>query len=469
MVDVTEHKLADIAICEFCERVKELKCIYAISQDIQQDLSIEDICQLAVEHLVKAMQFPKIAVPVIELNGNRFSTQQNDTHSLSYGIHAKIQSNGQIQGHLWVYYTQDQPFLIPQEQNLIKTVAEILGSYFAHKRLEKALRQSEEKYKKLFNASPDGLALVDATSKFLTVNQTMAERFGMTPQEIEGQTHHDLMPLDLAAQRTEKLQQALEKGEPVLFEDKREGYYFQNYYVPINTSDNTKTCQIISRDITLRKKAQKDLKKTLNKRNQTIRGTFLALSLALEQRDAYTAGHQEQVSILACVIAREMGLDDDRIQGLHFAGMVHDIGKIAVPAEILAKPTKLSTIELGLIRQHAQTGYDILKDIDFPWPIADIVYQHHERINGSGYPQGLTEDKILLESKILAVADVVEAMTSHRPYRPGLGIDVALQEIEMHKGVLYDPQVVDVCLKLFREKGYTFGIDNAAIPSFSLK
>jgi PAS domain S-box-containing protein/putative nucleotidyltransferase with HDIG domain len=452
VVDVTEHKLADIALCK---RFKELKCMYAISQDIQQDLSIEDICQRAVEHLVKAMQFPKIAVPVIELNGNRFTTQ-DDTHSLSHSIHSEIQSEGQIQGHLWVYYTQDQLFLIPEEQNLIKAIAETLGSCFAHKRLEQALRHSEEKYKKLFNSSPDGLALVDANGKFLTVNKAMAETFGMTPQEIEGQTHQDLMPLDLAAQRTEKLQQALEKGEPVLFEDKREGYYFQNYYVPMNESDNTMTCQVISRNITSRKKAQKELKKTLNKLNQTIRGTFLALSLALEQRDAYTAGHQEQVSILACAIARKMGLDDDRIQGLYFAGMVHDIGKIAVPAEILAKPTKLTPIELGLIRQHAQTGYDILKDIDFPWPIADIVYQHHERINGSGYPQGLTEDKILLESKILAVADVVEAMTSHRPYRPGLGIEVALQEIEMNKGVLYDKTASEICLHLFRENKFSF-------------
>jgi putative nucleotidyltransferase with HDIG domain len=297
----------------------------------------------------------------------------------------------------------------------------------------------------------------------------MAKNFYLTQNELEGKYFHDVIPKEVADKRVEKGKESIKSEKIVFFEDQREGMYFQNYYVPISSNHEKRTFQCIARDITARKKAQNELKQTLKKLNQSIKGTFQALSSALEHRDAYTAGHQEQVSILACAIAREMGLDDDRIQGLYFAGMVHDIGKIAVPAEILAKPTKLSTIELGLIRQHAQTGYDILKDIDFPWPIADIVYQHHERINGSGYPQGLTEDKILLESKILAVADVVEAMTSHRPYRPGLGIDVALQEIEMHKGVLYDPQVVDVCLKLFREKGYTFGIDNAAIPSFSLK
>jgi HD-GYP domain-containing protein (c-di-GMP phosphodiesterase class II) len=151
-----------------------------------------------------------------------------------------------------------------------------------------------------------------------------------------------------------------------------------------------------------------------------------------------------------------MGLPEDQVDGLRMAGIVHDLGKIAVPAEILSKPTKLSNIELALIKVHPQTSYDILKDIDFPWPVAEIVFQHHERMDGSGYPRGLKGDEIFLEARILMVADVVEAMASHRPYRPALGIDKALEEISQNKGILYDPEVVEVCLRLFRNKGYRF-------------
>ena len=159
---------------------------------------------------------------------------------------------------------------------------------------------------------------------------------------------------------------------------------------------------------------------------------------------------------LARSISQEMGLPKDQIEGVRMAGTVHDLGKISVPAEILSKPTKLSSLEFSLIKVHPQTSYDILKDIEFPWPIARIVLQHHERINGSGYPQGLKGEEILLESRILAVADVVEAIASHRPYRPAHGIDTALEEIEKNRGLFYDPDVVDACLQLFRTKGYKF-------------
>ena len=188
--------------------------------------------------------------------------------------------------------------------------------------------------------------------------------------------------------------------------------------------------------------------------SMAFHGIILALSNTLEQKDAYTAGHQERTTHLACRVAQNMGLDDKRIQGLFYAGMVHDMGKISVPVEILTKPGRLTEAEFALIKRHPLTGYAILKDIQFPWPIAHIVYQHHERMNGSGYPSGLAGENILLEARILAVADVVEAMTSHRPYRPGLGIDLALQEIEINKEILYDAQVAEVCLSLFREQGW---------------
>jgi len=188
---------------------------------------------------------------------------------------------------------------------------------------------------------------------------------------------------------------------------------------------------------------------------KSLEDSIQAIAATVEMRDPYTSGHQKRVAELAVALAREMGLSEERIHGLHLAGVVHDLGKISVPAEILAKPGKLTPIELQLIQGHAQAGYEILKDIDFPWPIATIVWQHHERFDGSGYPRGLKLGEILLESSIMAVADVVEAMGSHRPYRPTLGIDVALAEIERGRGIQYHPAVADACLKLFREGSYS--------------
>ncbi|WP_256361507.1 HD-GYP domain-containing protein [Methylomonas koyamae] len=179
-----------------------------------------------------------------------------------------------------------------------------------------------------------------------------------------------------------------------------------------------------------------------------------AIASTVEMRDPYTAGHQRRTAHLAAAIAKELGLGSDLIEGLSLAGVVHDIGKIKVPAEILCKPGRLDDLEYGLIKRHPQTGYEILKSIDFPWPIAQTVLQHHERLDGSGYPQGLATAEILPEAKILAIADVVEAMISHRPYRPGLGIDAALQEIATQRNTLYDGAAVDACLALFRDKHY---------------
>lgn len=203
-------------------------------------------------------------------------------------------------------------------------------------------------------------------------------------------------------------------------------------------------------------KYQKRLEKSFKERTNQLEGTIHALATTVEMRDPYTAGHQRRVAELACAIAEEMGLSKDQIEGIHVAGLLHDIGKIAIPAEILTKPTKLTKLEFELITTHSQVSHDILKGIEFPWPVADIVVQHHERLDGSGYPNGLKGDEILLEARILAVADVVEAMASHRPYRPALGIDKALAEIEEKRGRLYASEVVDACLKLFREKGFEF-------------
>ena len=184
-----------------------------------------------------------------------------------------------------------------------------------------------------------------------------------------------------------------------------------------------------------------------------MRTVEVAMTLS-ELRDPYTVGHEKRVAELAVAIGTELGFEAIRLEGLRVAGYLHDIGKMIIPAEILSKPTRLTALEYEMVKGHPQAGFDVLKNVEFPWPVAQVALQHHERLDGSGYPQGLKGEAILFEARIVAVADVVEAMSSHRPYRPGLGIEKALAEIERGRGGLYDPNIVDICLKLFREKGY---------------
>jgi PAS domain S-box-containing protein/putative nucleotidyltransferase with HDIG domain len=189
---------------------------------------------------------------------------------------------------------------------------------------------------------------------------------------------------------------------------------------------------------------------------RSMEGTIAAMAATVDMRDPYTAGHQRRVAELAVAIARKLNLSEDEIHGIRLAGIVHDLGKLTVPAEILSKPSRLTSLEYELIKTHAEAGYSILKEIDFPWPIAQIVYQHHERLDGSGYPRGLKDSDILIGAKILAVADTIEAMASHRPYRPGLGIEKALEEISANRGSSYDVAVADACVQLFRDNQFAF-------------
>ena len=205
-----------------------------------------------------------------------------------------------------------------------------------------------------------------------------------------------------------------------------------------------------------RNRAEEELRDSLKKLRTAMESIVGALVLAIEKKDPYTSGHQKRVATFAGAVAKEMGLPQDQLDGVRMAAMIHDIGKNAIPGQILSKPAKLGKLEMEMIKEHPQLGYDILKGIEFPWPVAQMVLQHHERIDGSGYPQGLLGDAIYLGAKILGVADVVEAMASHRPYRASLGLDKAMEEISKNSGILYDPDVVDAGLKLIREKGFEF-------------
>ncbi|MCU0560522.1 MAG: HD domain-containing protein [Desulfobacterales bacterium] len=222
------------------------------------------------------------------------------------------------------------------------------------------------------------------------------------------------------------------------------------------TEELLKSNELLRCEVERREHAQQELLQSLEQLKKVIGGTVLAIAKTVEKRDPYTSGHQRRVAELARAIGREMGLSPERLEGLAIASAIHDIGKISLPAEILAKPAQLNALEMSMVRGHSQAGFDILQSVEFPWPVARIVLQHHERLNGSGYPQGLSGKGILQEARIVGVADVVETMSSHRPYRPSMGLDKALDEISEKRGVLYDPEAVDACVALIHQHRFEF-------------
>ena len=246
-------------------------------------------------------------------------------------------------------------------------------------------------------------------------------------------------------------------------QDVRELYNRMDANIEERTQELTQANEELSREVEERKRTEQvlqenrqQLAETLDVLRNALGGIIQVITSTVETRDPYTAGHQARVSDLARSIAKEMHMDKDQIEGIRIAAAVHDLGKISIPAEILSKPGRLTDKEFSLITDHSQIGFELLEPINFVWPIARYVHQHHEKINGSGYPLGLKGDEILDEAKIITVADVVEAMASHRPYRPALGIQMALEEITKNQGILYDPEVVDTCVSLFQDGTYRF-------------
>ncbi|UCD90799.1 MAG: PAS domain S-box protein [Desulfobacterales bacterium] len=323
---------------------------------------------------------------------------------------------------------------------------------------ESQLKKSEDKYRTLFQDSRDAIYINASQGAFIDFNQSMLDLFGYSRAEISR-----MQTKDVFAKEDEYLKfqdEINQKGSVREFEAKlcrKDGTEMDCLITAAVRQTKDQSIigyQGIIHDISALLSSRQTLEKSLKKLRKALGGTIQAMAVTVETRDPYTAGHQRGVSNLARAIASELGISENKIQGIRFAGVIHDIGKICVPGEILSKPGTISKNELGLIKEHSQVGHNILKTVDFPWPIAKIVLQHHEKMDGTGYPDGISGENILLEARVLAVADVVEAMGSHRPYRPSLGIDMALKEIQNHKNIFYDPQVVDACLRLFNEKGY---------------
>ncbi|RKX71382.1 hypothetical protein DRP53_01735 [candidate division WOR-3 bacterium] len=326
---------------------------------------------------------------------------------------------------------------------------------------EKELALQRLYFQRLFEESPEAIVMLDNQDRVMLVNKAFQTIFQYTPEEAKGRYINDLIVPDHLTGEASGLSQKVLSGNVIEKETvrKRKDGSLVDVSIlgyPIVVDDKLIGVYGIYLDISKRKRAEKELKESYEKLRKILDGTVSALASTTEKRDPYTAGHQYRVTSLACAIAQKMGLSEDRIDGIRVAGMLHDIGKIYIAAEILNKPIKLNEIEMRLVKEHCRAGYEILKNIDFSWPVAEIVYQHHERLDGSGYPRGLKGDEIMLEARILAVADVVEAMTSHRPYRGPLDLNDALQEIVRNRGILYDAEVVDACLELIQKDKFNF-------------
>jgi PAS domain S-box-containing protein len=334
----------------------------------------------------------------------------------------------------------------------------------AEEALEKsveALAASEKRYKTIVESTAEGIFITDIeTKRFKYANPAICRILGYSQKELEEMSIGNIHPKELLEYVVAEFE-SLVKGEKTISEGvpclKKDGTIM---YADVKSArallDGTEYIVGFFTDTTEHMLAEKERKQNTEKILKAMSDTIKAMAMTVEIKDPYTSGHQEHVSSLAICIAQEMGLPAAQIEGIRIAGIIHDIGKMNVPSEILSKSGRLNISEFGLIKMHPQTGYDILKIIEFPWPIAQTVLQHHERMDGSGYPGRLPGKDIILEARILAVADVVEAISSHRPYRPALGIDKALEEISQKRGVLYDSEVVDACLKVITEKNFKF-------------
>jgi PAS domain S-box-containing protein/putative nucleotidyltransferase with HDIG domain len=334
------------------------------------------------------------------------------------------------------------------------------------KRAEEALIRQEKRFQALTENSSDAILVVgpDGTVSYATPSYYRIS--GFKPEERVGASMFERLQPEDAKMVAENFAKLLNNPGTTLRVEVRIRHRDGSWRTVEATGTSllhdpaVEGVVVNLHDITDRQEARKRLEQSLEKLRRTMQGTIQAVTAIAEWRDLFTAGHQKRVAQLACAIAQEMDFPPEQIEVVRMAGLLHDIGKISVPHEILSKPGRLSDAEMGLIRVHSQVAYDILKTVAFPWPIADMVVQHHERIDGSGYPAGLHEDEILIEARILAVADVVEAMIAHRPYRKAPGLDKALQEISQNSGRLYDAEVVYACLRLFNEKGFAFEQDS---------
>jgi PAS domain S-box-containing protein/putative nucleotidyltransferase with HDIG domain len=337
-------------------------------------------------------------------------------------------------------------------------ICAIVRDVTERERIKNALEKMEHDKELILDSVSELVVYHNSRMEIVWTNRAAGKSVGLLPQKLNGKHCYKIWHNRNSPCKGCPIKKVFETGMPqegeIASADGR--FWLIRGYPVKDVSGKVSGVVEVTLDITERRKIEEERQRNFTQSRRILEETVVALAAMAERRDPYTAGHQRRVAQLACAIAQELGLDADRIEGLRMAAIIHDVGKVYVPAEILSKPSRLTELEFSIIKTHPQIGYDILRPVEFPWPVAKIVLQHHEKLDGSGYPNGLKDKEILFESKILTVSDIVEAMASHRPYRAALGIEQALKEISRKNNKLYDPQIVKACVKVFTEDKFKF-------------
>ncbi len=433
---------------EFSLENPDSRGAFAVSFKKQTPFLINDISEIEKDLSPKSMEFAK-----------RMASRSFICVPITY--------EGRSEGVLAVDNLRSKRLLNETDISLLMGIAPQIGISINNARIYEKLREREKRFRILAESAPDIIFTLDTEGTLTYVNPVWERILNHRPEEVVGKyltefvQEQDLHFLNQLVKRVKDNKETLMDILLTLLSSSGIEHNFSFNCAPnIDVDGRVDSIVGIFKDVTDLKRSEIELKKSYEKLQMAMSSTISVISLIAESRDPYTAGHQRKVADLASAIAREMGLPDERIKTIHIAGLIHDIGKINIPGEILSKPGKLNAGEFALIKNHPETGYSILNKVDFPPPISQIVYQHHEKMDGSGYPLMITGDQIILEARIITVADVVEAMSGHRPYRPSLGLEKALNEIRVNRGVTYDAEVVDSCLSLFSTNRFHF--DDAA-------
>ena len=465
--DITDRKRAEGALEEALRESESLsKSLIDYMHDAVLILDWDGSILFANREAAKIIEFERpeefVGHNMIEyLHPDSFQKAAEDIEAVKadkMGFLSEYQLSSVTGRHIWVESVGGKIIFRNASANLV-----CIRDITERKLADKALRESEERYRKVADftytweywLAPDG-KYIYVSPACERISGYRVEEFHQDPNLLEKITHPDDKH-SLAVHLRNMLRGKTDASElefRIITRDGKERWISHVCSDIYSQTDEYLGRRGSNRDITVRKLAEEELLRTLESLRKAVGATIQVMVLAVEARDPYTAGHQLRTADLARTIATDMGLTQDKIDAIRMAGSIHDIGKLYVPSELLTKPSRLTDIELSLIKEHSRRGYEMLKDVESPWPLAEIIYQHHERMNGTGYPRNLKGDDILMEARILAISDVVESMGSHRPYRPSLGIEAALEEIKKNRGTFYDTGAVDACLRVFREKGY---------------